>query len=69
MPEKIDRLTFKDKPMLVKKSQDLAAVIDSLVVCKSSNFAITEKEYSRLMSAATGITYTPEELLKAGEMI
>ena len=68
-PKLIDRLSFADKPALVMLFQNLSAVIDSLIVCKFTSFALTEDEYAHLLSAATGIKYTAEALLRIGGRI
>jgi len=68
-PKLIDRLSFSDKPALVMLFQNLSAVIDSLIVCKFSSFALTEDEYASLLSAATGVDYTAEDLLRIGGRI
>jgi len=68
-PKLINRLSFADKPALVMLFQNLSAIIDSLVVCKFTSFALTEDEYASLLSAATGIDYTAEDLLRAGSKI
>ncbi len=65
-PKLIDRLSFADKPALVMLFQNLSAVIDSLIICKFTSFALTEDEYASLLSAATGIDYTAEDLLRIG---
>ena len=66
-PEKIDRLTFSGKAQLVKIFQDETASIDSLVLCKFASFSITKELFVDLLSAATGLDYTPDEFLKCGE--
>ena len=68
-PKLIDRLSFSDKPALVMLFQNLSAVIDSLIVCKFTSFALTEDEYASLLSAATGINYTAEDLMRIGGRI
>jgi len=65
-PKLINRLSFADKPALVILFQNLSAAVDSLIVCKFTSFALTEDEYASLLSAATGIDYTAERLLRIG---
>jgi len=68
-PKQIDRLSFAGKPGLVYRFQNLAAAVDSLIMCKFSSFALGEEEYANLLSAAVGEYYSPEDLLKTGERI
>lgn len=68
-PMALNRLTFDGKAALVQYFQNLAAVIDSLVVCPLAVLAIGEAELASLLSAATGKNYTAEELLRCGECI
>jgi aldehyde:ferredoxin oxidoreductase len=61
----------KGRGKLVKETEDLYAVIDSLIVCKFSRGTYFEgyKDLAALYNAVTGIEMTPEELQKAGERI
>ncbi len=68
-PEKLDRLTFSGKANRVQFYQNEMASLDSLVLCKFTFFDISEKEYARMLSAATGVDYSTEEFLKCGERI
>ncbi|MBN1134531.1 MAG: aldehyde ferredoxin oxidoreductase family protein [Methanosarcinaceae archaeon] len=68
-PKLIDRLTFDGKAGLVQVFQNLAAAVDSLMVCKFATFAMGEEELAALLSAVIGIHYSPEELLRTGERI
>ena len=69
VPELVDRFSTKGKPQLLKHFQDVFAVIDSLVLCKFTCFAIWAEEYAALLSAVTGWDYKPEDLEKIGERI
>jgi aldehyde:ferredoxin oxidoreductase len=68
-PVHLDRKTFAGKAALVQYFQNLAAVIDSLVLCPFASFALGEVELATLVSATTGIDYSAEELLRCGERI
>ncbi len=68
-PQKIDPFTTEGKPQWVKTFQDLTAVIDSEGLCLFSSFALDADDYAQLLSAVTGIEYSTEEALKAGERI
>ncbi len=59
----------------VKKLQDIFAALDSLIVCKLTTFAtfktlnLEAEIYAKLLTSATGIYFSEEELLRAGERI
>ncbi|WFO76262.1 aldehyde ferredoxin oxidoreductase family protein [Desulfurococcaceae archaeon MEX13E-LK6-19] len=69
VPELVDRFETKGKPALVKHFQDVFAVIDSLIVCKFTSFAIWSEDYAALLSAVTGWDYTAKDVETIGEMI
>ncbi|MEA2044934.1 MAG: aldehyde ferredoxin oxidoreductase family protein [Euryarchaeota archaeon] len=66
-PKLIDRLSFAGKPGLVYRFQNLAAAVDSLIMCKFSSFALGDEEYATLLGAAVGQEYASEDILLAGE--
>jgi aldehyde:ferredoxin oxidoreductase len=72
LPEIVDGLAIKYKPMLVKDGEDLCAIADSAVVCK---FGIQYPacyywpELAKGITLATGIPFRIEELKKIGERI
>jgi len=68
-PRLVDRFSTENKAKLVKETQDFFAVVDSLVVCKFTTFALDPEDYARLLSAVTGFDYTVEEIMKIGERI
>jgi aldehyde:ferredoxin oxidoreductase len=61
----------KGRGKLVKETEDLYAIIDSLIVCKFSRGTYFEgyKDLAALYNAVTGIEMTAEELQKSGERI
>lgn len=77
VPEKIDPLSIKDKPSLVKLYEDAFAVIDAAGLCVflsvrylfDQNVMIWPTRLSKIMNLATGADYTPETVLQAGERI
>ncbi len=69
VPELVDRFTTQGKPGLVKHFQDVFAVIDSLVVCKFTSFAIWAEDYAKLLSAVTGFDVTAKDVEVIGERI
>ena len=67
-----DRLSPVKKPEMEKYHEDLKAVGDSLTQCAfthSWSFAVLLKDMAQQLSAATGLDYEPEELLKTGGRI
>ena len=64
-----DPLSWKGKGELAKTFQDLAAFSDSLNLCKFSSFAQTADHYAAQYAAGMGISYSPEDVLAAGERI
>ncbi len=68
-PVSTDRFSFSGKARIIKLSEDLNAVIDSLTACKFIFFAASLEEYARAYSGVTGIKTTAQDLMKAGERI
>jgi len=69
VPRLSDRFAAIGKAGYAVRSQDLGAAVDSLVVCRFANFAVNEYVWARLLTAVTGITFEPEEVMKIGERI
>ena len=69
IPKLIDRFATLGKAGLLINMQHLNAVLDSLSLCKFTAFAMKEDYYARLLSAVTGETMEPQELLRIGERI
>jgi aldehyde:ferredoxin oxidoreductase len=65
----VDPLEWKGKGELTMIFQDIHAFSDSLDLCKFSAFAMGMDEYTAQYSAFTGIDFTIEDGLKAGERI
>jgi aldehyde:ferredoxin oxidoreductase len=61
----------KGRGRLVKETEDLYAIIDSIIVCKFSRGTYYKgyEDLAALYSAVTGIDMDPSELQKAGERI
>ncbi len=68
-PVPTDRFDFAGKARIIKISEDCNATIDSLVACKFSFFGASLEEFSELLSATTGIEYSPQKLKEIGERI
>ncbi len=61
----------KGRGKLVKETEDLYAIIDSIIVCKFSRGTYVKgyQDLVALYNAVTGIEMSPEELQRAGERI
>ena len=68
-PVPTDRFSLSGKARIIKIAEDVNAAVDSLVACKFAFFGATLEEYGELLSAVTGIHYTPESLKAIGERI
>ncbi len=69
IPEKLDNLATEGKAQWTKIFQDLTAAVDSSGICLFLTFAIGAPELSEQLTAATGINFTVEEIMKIGERI
>ncbi|MGE5553421.1 MAG: aldehyde ferredoxin oxidoreductase family protein [Betaproteobacteria bacterium] len=69
VPEQLDPLTTENKPLWVKAFQDVTALVDSAGMCLFTTFALGAPEVVAMLSAATGVDYTVESGLLAGERI
>lgn len=68
-PVATDRFDFAGKARMIKIAEDCNATIDSLVACKFSFFGASLEEYAELLTATTGVEYTPQGLKSIGERI
>ncbi len=69
LPKLIDRFQIQGKSSFVTLHQNASAAIDSLVLCKFTNMAVSEEYFARAMTAVTGIPYSTGDLIHAGERI
>lgn len=69
LPQKLDPDSIAEKPAWLKAFQDLTASFDSSGVCLFTTFAIGGDELAAQMTAATGVPYTAESIMKAGDRI
>ncbi len=67
LPRLIDRFANQGKAGIVANHQNSAAVIDSLVICKFTNLAVSVEFFARLLTAVSGIDFTSDDLMKVGE--
>lgn len=69
VPFKVDQHATEGKPALVKTFQDLTAALDSTGACLFTTFGIGADDLAALMSAVTGVQYSVDDFMKAGERI
>ncbi|NLU49143.1 MAG: aldehyde ferredoxin oxidoreductase family protein [Syntrophomonadaceae bacterium] len=69
LPEKLDPDTTENKAAWTKIFQDLTAACDSSGTCLFTTFALGLPEIAAEIRCATGIDYTDEQILQAGERI
>ncbi|MDF1538579.1 MAG: aldehyde ferredoxin oxidoreductase family protein, partial [Candidatus Thorarchaeota archaeon] len=68
-PVLIDRDKTEGKAGLVKLYQDLSAAMDSMAVCRFTNFAWGPDDYAELLSASSGLEMSGKGILELGERI
>jgi aldehyde:ferredoxin oxidoreductase len=66
---KLDPRVIEGKPAIVKLFQDLTAAVDASGGCIFGTFGMGGDNYAQMLSALTGLTYTAEDYIKAGERI
>jgi aldehyde:ferredoxin oxidoreductase len=69
LPKLIDRFQVQGKSSYVILHQNLAAAIDSLVVCKFTNMAASEEYFARVLAAVSGLEFSTGELIRVGERV
>jgi aldehyde:ferredoxin oxidoreductase len=69
LPAPVDRFATQGKAELLKIFQDLTALVDSSGMCLFTTFAIGIAEIQAVLKPATGIDYTAESLMVAGDRI
>ncbi len=67
VPSKVDQHTTEGKPALVITFQNLTAALDSTGSCLFSTFGLGAEDYAALMSSVTGVQYSVDDFMKAGE--
>lgn len=68
-PVPTDRFSFSGKARIITIAEDSNAAIDSMVACKFSFFGASLEEYAELLTATTGIHYSPQRLKEIGRNI
>jgi aldehyde:ferredoxin oxidoreductase len=66
LPRKMDPRETEGKAEITKLFQDATATVDATGLCQFLTFGIGLEEILPQLSAATGVTYTMEDLMKIG---
>jgi aldehyde:ferredoxin oxidoreductase len=69
IPKMVDRNSTLDKPGLAIFAQNLNAAVDSLVLCRFLQFALSDEYFARMLEAVTGLPYKAVDLHRIGERI
>lgn len=69
LPEKLDPESTVEKPAWVKGFQDLTAAVDSCGMCLFTTFALGADPIASQISAATGVAYTGDDIVRIGERV
>ncbi len=64
-----DRHALSGKGILTKAVQDLSTAVHSSIICVFTIYSLGASDLAQALSAATGISYTGEDVLKIGERI
>ena len=67
LPRLIDRFANQGKAGIVSNHQNTSAVVDSLVLCKFANMAVSVEFFARLLTAVSGLDFSSDDLMKVGE--
>lgn len=68
-PVPTDRFSFSGKARIITIAEDTNATVDSLIACKFAFFGASLEEYAELLTATTGIEYSPQRLKEIGRRI
>jgi aldehyde:ferredoxin oxidoreductase len=68
-PVFLDRFSTAGKPEIVALFQDIAAVVDSAVLCRFLQFAMGISTFSEMLRTVTGLDFSDEELMTMGRRI
>ena len=68
-PVPTDRFSFSGKARIISIAEDTNAAVDSLVACKFAFFGASLEEYAELLTAVTGVPYSPQRLKEIGRRI
>lgn len=68
-PVPTDRFSLSGKARIISIAEETNAAADSLATCKFAFFGASLEEYAELLSAVTGVAYSPQRLSVIGRRI
>ena len=68
-PVFLDRFSTKGKPEILILMQDISAVVDSLILCRFLEFAVSIDSFAEMFNIVTGYEYTGSDLIMIGKRI
>ncbi|MFW9904242.1 MAG: aldehyde ferredoxin oxidoreductase family protein [Candidatus Thorarchaeota archaeon] len=68
-PFPMDRFSISGKANIVRVFQDLSALVDSLVLCRFSTFALSAIDYAKILSVIHQTEYSERDIMNIGERI
>jgi aldehyde:ferredoxin oxidoreductase len=68
-PVAVDRFSFDGKARMIKIAEDNNAIVDSLSICAFAFLGASLEEYAQMLAASTGMPFTGQGLMKAGEEV
>lgn len=69
LPMNLDRYSPDGKAEIVALLQDISAAVDSMVLCRFLQFALSISTFTEIVNVVTGWNYTDDELLEVGKRI
>jgi aldehyde:ferredoxin oxidoreductase len=68
-PVPTDRFSFSGKARIISIAEEINAAVDSLDVCQFALLGASLEEYAELLTAVTGVKYSPQRLTAIGRRI
>jgi aldehyde:ferredoxin oxidoreductase len=68
-PVFLDRFATAGKAEIVALFQDISALVDSAVLCRFLQFAISISTFTDMLRVVTGLDFSDEELIKIGRRV
>ena len=68
-PIPMDRFSSSGKASIVRIFQDLSALVDSLVLCRFSTFALSAIDYAKMLTVVHQTEYSERDIMNIGERI
>lgn len=68
-PVPTNRFSFSGKARIISIAEEANAAVNSLVACQFALFGASLEEYAELLTAVTGVAYSPQRLAEIGRRI